>query len=468
MSTATGARGGSPGAWGSTTWARTSSALGVGAALVAVLAGRPDLAVLAVLAVPPLAHGAWGLLVRRPSLPPGAQVTAGHEGTAGAEVPARLALAVPAGTDAVHVRLRGPGERHLLLDAARTEVPVRARTARTGLHPLLAADALALGTEGAVASGPVAGQPLPVLVLPAVALLPAAPLPWRLRGATGPHDDRRPGHGTDPLDVARWQPGERLRRVDWRTTVRRSAATGGVVHELHVRRSLATAEASVVLVLDSRDEVGPDPATWSGVLPVPDDVRTSLDVARAAGAALARRYLEQGDRVALEDLGRHGRPVPAGGGRRHLQRLVRRLAAAAPQDRPAPRRRAPHVPAGALVVVLSTFLDDEAARLAHGWRRAGHRVVAVDVLPVPRARSTAVRTALRLVLLEREDRLAALVRTGVELVAWSVDGPAADAAGARAARLAALTRLRPRPGATGRPGAGVSPATAPGGSGMKW
>src|SRR5699024_6698399 len=166
-----------------------------------------------------------------------------------------------------------------------------------------------------------------------------------------------------------------------------------------------------------------------------------LDVAREAAASLARAYLAQGDRVGLEDLGLRRRPVRAGGGRRHLERITRRLALSAPEGSPRPRVRAPQVPSGALVVVLSTFLDDEAMAMALRWRHAGHRVVAVDVLPPVRGAQLTARVlmAYRMVSIRREDRLTALRRGGVDVAGWADDGR--PPAGGRA-QLATLARRR--------------------------
>ena len=77
-------------------------------------------------------------------------------------------------------------------------------------------------------------------------------------------------------------------------------------------------------------------------------------------------------------------------------------------------------PSGALVVLFSTFLDDEAALVASVWRRSGHRVVAVDVLPTLRERhlKDQERLAMRMIRMAREDRLAELVDLDVELVTW--------------------------------------------------
>ena len=54
------------------------------------------------------------------------------------------------------------------------------------------------------------------------------------------------------------------------------------------------------------------------------------------------------------------------------------------------------------------------------WRRAGHRVVAVDVLPTLRERHLGdrERLAMRMIRMAREDRLAELADLDVELVTW--------------------------------------------------
>jgi uncharacterized protein (DUF58 family) len=150
---------------------------------------------------------------------------------------------------------------------------------------------------------------------------------------------------------------------------------------------------------------------------------TSLDHARNAALTFARRYLDLGDRVGLEDLGRLHRPVPPAGGRRQLQRLTEQIARAEPEGEPRPRRRVPRLPSGALIVVFSTFLDDDTARFATLWRAAGHRVVAVDVLPVLRTAGAAeqLEVAHRIVSMERTDRLADLAASGVEVLRWADD-----------------------------------------------
>src|SRR5699024_620324 len=79
------------------------------------------------------------------------------------------------------------------------------------------------------------------------------------------HTSRRVGDGTAFRDVHLFTPGDRLRRIDWRVSARRSLdVRTGRLTELYVRRTFATADASVMLVVDSRDAVGPDVATWGG------------------------------------------------------------------------------------------------------------------------------------------------------------------------------------------------------------
>jgi uncharacterized protein (DUF58 family) len=431
-------------------WHVTAAGTGTvlaGAVLLALgaFAGRGDVALLGAL---PLVAGAWDLLRRpagqlRPSVGPPAR--SDDEGALRAE----LRVAAPAGTAAVAVGVyraalpaldvvlalsddggAGPVERR---------VPLVVRTVRTGPQEVATVEAQGIGPGLASASEPAGPVRRDTLVLPSPAPLREVPLPARLRGLTGTHASRRPGEGGDLRDVHQFHPGDRLRRIDWRVTARRSPA----LSELYVRGEHALAEAAVVLVVDSRDEVGPDPRTWAGSRATRPDDPTSLDVARRAAASIARAFIANGDRVGLDDLGVVRRPLSPGGGRGQLDRIVHALALTKPEGWSRHRVRSPRLPSGALVVVFSTFLDDEAAPAATAWRRIGHRVVAVDVLPRLRTGHLSGRaaTAARLVLVDREDRLADLRDLDVEVLAWR-DDPALA--------LAVLARSDRR-----RPGAGV-------------
>ncbi len=129
--------------------------------------------------------------------------------------------------------------------------------------------------------------------------------------------------------------------------------------------------------------------------------------------------------------------VTAGGGDRHLSRLLRAIELTSPSEVPQNRQRAPIVTPGALVYVLSTFLDDEAARMAAMWRANGHRVIAVDVLPLADLAGTrsSVRITHRIVMMERVDRVRALRTQGVDFLRWR------DPSSHPEAGLLALTRV---------------------------
>lgn len=423
------------------TRARTTTAAAVAGAvllLAGALFGRPDVAVLG---AAPLVGALWDWR-RRPEAEPAVRLDAASDapepGTLGATVhvevphPARAAVVV------VRRGNRQLAESLVRVDGARDLLLV-VRTVRTGPQEVAHVDGVGVGPGAGSVSEPTDLSTRSTLVLPAPRPLEQLPLPPRLRGLTGAHESRRPGEGGGLRDVHPYAPGDRLRRIDWRVTARRSPE----LRELYVRREHALAEAVVMLVVDSRDDVGPDPATWRGSVPPRAQDPTSLDLARQAATSVAQAFLATGDRVGLDDLGAVRRPLPPGGGRRQLERIRNALALTRPEGAPAVRLRAPQLPSGALVLVFSTFLDDEAAVAASQWRRAGHRVVAVDVLPDLHQQHLRDREqlALRLLWIARADRLAMLADADVELVTWR-DAPSVT--------LTLLARRSHR-----RPGAGV-------------
>ncbi|HEU5485938.1 MAG TPA: DUF58 domain-containing protein, partial [Microlunatus sp.] len=325
-----------------------------------------------------------------------------------------------------------------LVATAERAVPVSMRTVRTGRRELFTLAHRAVTREALLSTPAVSDPPLSMTILPSSSALEELPLPFRLQGLTGPHPSRRAGSGGDLYDVALFAPGDRLRRIDWRVTARLNTAPavlgGGTspgrrpadrtINRLYVRRTFATADSTVMLVIDSRDQVGPRVSTWGDAASLRESESTSLDVARHAAASLARQYLAGGDRVGLEDLGKLRRPVSPAGGRRQLQLLVQALALSEPEGEPTPRERIPRLPSGALIVVFSTFLDDDAAVMAQTWRRAGHRVLAVDILPNLLVSGITERlyVAYRIVAMERSDRIARLAGAGVETLTWMDPG----------------------------------------------
>jgi uncharacterized protein (DUF58 family) len=394
----------------------TASAAVLLLALGALL-GRADVAVLGLAPALAAAHALW---VRPRGEVWVDTVEAAGPGAGEERLRARVRLAVPAGCTAVRLRAsrvdHGATEVLLAVPGAR-EVEISAASVRTGPQRLFRLEHQGLGLAGMLV-GPVGQEDAElVAVLPTGRGMPALPLPARLRGLTGQHDSRRPGQGGGLRDVHPFRPGDSVRQVDWKVTARRSPDLA----DLYVRRTTALGEAGVVLVLDSRDEVGPDPVTWGGIQPIRPDDATSLDIARQAAVSVAEGYLATGDRVAVEDLGVRRRTLRQGTGRRHLDRVVQQLAMVAPEGDPPRRVRPPRLASASLVYVFSTFLDPEAADMARAWRRQGQTVIAVDVLPRVRTGRLDARhwLAYRLVTMERRDRLAELAAAGVEVVHWA-------------------------------------------------
>src|SRR5690606_31933809 len=112
-------------------------------------------------------------------------------------------------------------------------------------------------------------------VAPAQRALPQIPLAPRLTGLHGSHDGSRPGQGGDFRDIHPFGPGDELRRVDWRATARAARRPG----EMLVRRTDSLSDASVVIAVDTADDLGEVVSTWGD-----DDLErsgtTSLDHAR--------------------------------------------------------------------------------------------------------------------------------------------------------------------------------------------
>jgi uncharacterized protein (DUF58 family) len=380
---------------------------------------RPDVALLG---VPLLIAAAWGWDRRLRPEPSSADVYVEEDTTDqgdGTRLRAELCFETPAGTDLVLLRLRtlGSDSREFAI------TPATARSVRIGI-PVLHSGPQEIvrleyrlgGTDAATATTQadpvVASRVIGVRYSAAAAL----PLPDRTRGTTGPHGSNRLGDGGDFRDIHPFQPGDRLRRIDWRATARYGLTAG----ELFVRRTTATADATVVIVVDSRDDIGENVADWGRNTPSRKGL-SSMDVARQAASSLASGYVRAGDRVGFQDLATITRVLRPGAGVRHLHRVLSAIEQARPAGAPGRRERPPVVAPGALLYVLSTFLDGEASRMAVSWASAGHRVLAVDVLPAPDLSrlDREEHVAYRIVMMEREDRIRSLEAYGVDIVRWA-------------------------------------------------
>ncbi|WP_312172681.1 DUF58 domain-containing protein [Microbacterium sp.] len=414
-----------------TTDGRWSPALAVaigGAVLLAVLGllfSRPDIVAMA---LPPALWSAFALSRRAGGIEARVIVEALPAG----DGELRTSISIESDADAVEVLIvqSERRSRRVFVPGDGRPVVARSRVLHSGPGVPVQVSARALAFDGAVLGVASPTVTSPRQVAPALVRIDDVPLPRRLTGLHGTHEGRRPGQGGDFRDIHAFAPGDELRRVDWRATARMARRPG----DLLVRRTHTLSDASVVIAIDTSEDLGEVVSLWgsgdyerSGV--------TSLDHARQAARAIAVETIADGDRVALHVLVNGGRSLRSGGGSRHLARVEAAIAATGQAREDASFRRTPHVPHGSVVFVLSSFFEGAAAQTALLWRASGHRVVAVDVLPrLDRARLTRTQTiGLRTVLAERENVFADLEGAGVDVVTWAEDPAAALAsiAGAR-------------------------------------
>jgi uncharacterized protein (DUF58 family) len=406
------------GGWRPTTTLVRAALVSAVLATGAVLLGRPDLLVLA---TPFLVH-AGVAVVRRPAESPSVSSRLHHatlregEGT-------RLVTRVTRALDVEHAVVVLTRSRWSALRPPAGVAGVSSRRPADDLEVGVDLVSLRWGRQpvgdGAIAAtGPWAGRqwgPHPLLpstltTLPMPGTFDSrAPVPHPI-GLVGTHPSRRPGDGSEFSSIRPFAPGDRLRRVQWRVSLR----TGG----LHVTSTVAEEDSSVLLLVDSGVEVGSSGGIHGSA--------TSLDVAVRAAGAVAEHYLHRGDRVGLRVLGStRVNALPFGGGRQHLRRVLDTLARIVPGEAREvdPSRIRFRVPAGCVVVVLSPMLSDHAVAATRTLAQRGLDLVVVDTLPAGLDPGDARRRlAWRMRLLERDAVLLQVSHAGIPVVAWRGPG----------------------------------------------
>ncbi|EWM17114.1 DUF58 domain-containing protein [Kutzneria sp. 744] len=413
--------------WHGTETLRRALLLGVGLVVVGVIM---HLVELVLIGAPLLISGVLAMIAP-PAGEPKVKVTPPPRTAESADTPSVVVEIEPSeNAELLAIRLPsqgvgGPGRVHLLpATVLRISAPLRRKAWGEGVD--VRVDHLLAGPEGMVVHGPMVGSDMSRTVLPPLDKLPVGPLPPRPAGLVGAHRSRRPGDGVELRDIRPFQPGDRLRGIDWRISLRSNN------NELYVRERHATADADIVLALDTRSDVVPELADWSVSL-MGATVRPggSMDTSVRAAVSLAASYLRLGDRVGLVDLGRPQLGLKPGVGRRQLLRLRNQVVvcAAAAGWSASPVLNEHQVPHGAVVVVLSPFLDDAIVQVAVHAARRGNRVLAVDVLPQQLIADKTDRwgeAVRRMLLLEHSARLTALRDRGVAVMSWSDGASIAD------------------------------------------
>jgi len=200
---------------------------------------------------------------------------------------------------------------------------------------------------------------------PAAILRRARRLRFRVRpGAVsalaGAYHSARPGVGLTFSELRAYEPGDDVRHLDWNVTARQGRP--------YVRRFIEERALTLWLIVDV-----------SASLRFGPEGRTKADRAAQAAALLATAALGNGDRVGLTMVSdRVEAEVPAGGGDRHLARIVRALVATPTVSRGTNLEvglmRVRRATRRALVVVLSDFISPGPEPVPTGtWRRVSRR-----------------------------------------------------------------------------------------------
>ncbi|WP_319462097.1 DUF58 domain-containing protein [Micromonospora sp. RTP1Z1] len=441
------------------TWALGRAVLLTGLLLIAaVLFGRTDLVVLAT----PFALGTAYALRRRPTAGPQLEISTGDAHLVeGGPMAATVAIGNPDtvsydvavvrtrmspwlrvekfgfGGAAVEVARSGGADRPLVTSVptgTAVDLELSGTALRWGRHPIGPAGARVATADGLLVSRAVITDSVRMRVYPMTEPFEAVEAMPRAAGLVGAHHSRRPGEGGELAGVRVYAPGDRLRRIDWRVSLR--------ARQLHVVATLSDRDAEVVLLLDVLAEAG-----RSGGVNGPASV---LDTTVRAAAAIGEHYLHRGDRVAMLEYGPAARRLrPATGRRQYLTVLEWLLdvhAESSPHE-PYDQVFGPQVlSADALVVVLTPLLDERSAQMLARLARGGRFVVAVDTLPAdlppPKDRGWA-EVAYRLWRLDRDTMIGQLREHGVPVVRWAGAG-SLDQVLRDVARLATAPRVGAR------------------------
>jgi uncharacterized protein (DUF58 family) len=237
------------------------------------------------------------------------------------------------------------------------------------------------------------------LTPPQSTMLPRTELLDRL----GTHLTRHIGRGVEYADIRSYVPGDQLRTVNWPVSARRG--------RLHVTQRLTDRSADVVVLVDG--------------YPQPAGPATDATERIVRGAAqVVQTALRNGDRAGIISLGgRKPRWLGADIGQRQFYRVLDTVLGTGDRFETTTGTLAPRaaIPAGAIVVGLSTLLDTEFALALIDLRRRGHVVVVVDVLQGSPFRSTRDSLIDRMWALQRSAMYRDMGTVGVDVVGWHAD-----------------------------------------------
>jgi uncharacterized protein (DUF58 family) len=259
-------------------------------------------------------------------------------------------------------------------------------------------------------------RPLPLRRLPG---------PRRMQAFVGNYVAPSLGEGIEPGDIREFVPGDRIRHVNWRASLR--------FRRLFVTQHHQERNADIVLMLDTLSEAGTPPDT-------------TLDASIRAAAALATAYLARKDRVGLVEYCGPFRWVRPNSGRAHHERILEALLRAdvmfsyVTQEVALVPRRV--LPPQALIIAISPLLDPRFEKALVDLASRGFDLLVLSPSPIALVRramraSAVAEAACRLWALDRRTRADALHRLGITIVDW-------DPAEPLGAALGGLSRSRRR------------------------
>src|SRR4029078_2988853 len=206
----------------------------------------------------------------------------------------------------------------------------------------------------------------PLRVYPSVETVHTLLAPLETQVFVGNQVSRSRGDGIEFADLREWEPGDRVRSINWRASARRG--------DLWVNQQHPERNTDVVLFLDTCTDVR------SGG-------RGTFDATVRAATSLAHRYLQRKDRVGVVSFGGFLSWLLPASGTQQLYRLVDSLlqmdvvlsVASKGLDVLAPRA----LPPKALVLAITPLLDARSAAALLDLRARGFDLRVVQGAPGP-------------------------------------------------------------------------------------
>ncbi len=253
--------------------------------------------------------------------------------------------------------------------------------------------------------------PKPCAVYPQTVPLRRAIRPPHTQVYVGNYVSSALGEGMEFGNIRPFAPGDRTRRINWRTSLR--------LHDLYINEYQQERNADVVLMLDTLTSVG-SPAV------------NTLDLCVRAAASLAWSYVRRKDRVGLIAYGGAFRWLKPGVGRAHFQAILDHLLEAdvifsfvAKDLALVPKRI---LPPRALIVALSPLVDERFVKALQDLPARAFPVILVTISPIAVTRRVLRPTLLtdiasRIWAMERAAQLENLRRQGIVVLEWHPQEP---------------------------------------------